>query len=87
MRMPWHNRTGLAKAAAIFATILLVALGLCGLNGALMAISHGLKNLLAIIGVVETFFIFASLFGLFVIGLIAGIRSLLHKPKNPGESA
>jgi len=30
--MPWRNLTGLAKATAIIAVILLVSTGLCGLN-------------------------------------------------------
>lgn len=32
MKLPWHNQTRLAKWAAILATILLVAVGLCGAN-------------------------------------------------------
>lgn len=32
MNMPWTNKTGLAKATAFFATLLLVSLGLCGAN-------------------------------------------------------
>jgi hypothetical protein len=32
MNWPWENRTGLAKAVAIFSTILLLSLGLCGAN-------------------------------------------------------
>jgi hypothetical protein len=30
MKMPWTNKTGLAKATAFFATLLLVSIGLCG---------------------------------------------------------
>ena len=32
MRFSWQNRTGLAKAAAIFASTLTISLGLCGAN-------------------------------------------------------
>jgi hypothetical protein len=32
MKMPWMEKTGLAKGATIFATLLLVSLGLCGFN-------------------------------------------------------
>jgi hypothetical protein len=32
MKMPWHDQTGLTKLAAIFATTLGIALGLCGAN-------------------------------------------------------
>jgi hypothetical protein len=32
MRMPWDGKSGLAKATAFLATLLLVSLGLCGAN-------------------------------------------------------
>ena len=32
MRLRWHNRTRLAKMAAIFAGMLTISLGLCGAN-------------------------------------------------------
>lgn len=32
MKMPWVGKTGLAKAASIFATLAIVSLGLCGAN-------------------------------------------------------
>ena len=32
MKMPWHNQTGLTKLAAILATTLGIAIGLCGVN-------------------------------------------------------
>jgi hypothetical protein len=35
MRTPWYNKTGLAKLATVFATLLILSLGLCGANFAL----------------------------------------------------
>ncbi len=32
MKMLWTGRAGLAKAAAFFATVLVVSIGLCGVN-------------------------------------------------------
>jgi hypothetical protein len=32
LKAPWANKTGAAKLTAIFATSLLIALGLCGVN-------------------------------------------------------
>ena len=32
MKMPWHNQTGLAKAATICAIGFVISSGLCGLN-------------------------------------------------------
>ncbi|HEY4010491.1 MAG TPA: hypothetical protein VGM11_10105 [Acidobacteriaceae bacterium] len=32
MKLPWHNKTGIPKAIAILATILMVSIGLCGAN-------------------------------------------------------
>jgi hypothetical protein len=32
MKMPWHDQTGLAKAAALLATIFGIGIGLCGAN-------------------------------------------------------
>ena len=35
MKMPWSNRQGPMKLLAVCATVLVVALGMCGLQGAL----------------------------------------------------
>jgi hypothetical protein len=32
MKMPWTGKSGLAKAVAFFATLLVVSIGLCGAN-------------------------------------------------------
>lgn len=32
MKLPWHNKTGYAKAITILATILVLSIGLCGAN-------------------------------------------------------
>ncbi len=32
MKLPWAGKSGLAKSAAFFATLLLVSSGLCGIN-------------------------------------------------------
>jgi hypothetical protein len=53
-KMPWHDKQGRAKAIAVFATILLVSLGLCGVNiVAVMTMGDRMGSLLtwtAIIG-------------------------------------
>lgn len=59
MKMPWTDKTGLAKAAVFFATVLGVSLGLCGVNfltvvgGAARSGSAGLISFLLVAAYVE----------------------------------
>jgi hypothetical protein len=87
--MPWHDRTGLAKAAALLASIFGVAIGLCGANFlaviALVPIggSSGptgfrawVSGTLGITAWLELAAMALSALGLVVIGLIAIIRAI-----------
>ena len=38
MKMPWSNRQGPMKLLAISATVLLIALGMCGLQAAVISV-------------------------------------------------
>jgi hypothetical protein len=83
MKMPWQNLTGLAKLAAIFATILGIAVGLCGLN--IVAVSLGRDypgTLLTITAFFEMVAIVVSSLGLVVIGIIAIIRTFRNNPED-----
>ncbi len=45
MKMPWTNRTGLAKAATILTTILAISTGFCGLNAVATLTMSGYDSL------------------------------------------
>ena len=77
MKLPWTNQTGLAKAAAILATILLVSTGLCGANliAVLTVRNHNsLAFGLGITAEVELFGIAVSILGLSVVGVITIVK-------------
>src|SRR3569623_2237023 len=89
MRTPWADKTGLSKQAAILSTVLLVSIGLCGVNFAAVwrYVPIGgsgdprgsipwLGNFLIPAGFAELIGIFVSAAGLVVIGGIAVYRSL-----------
>jgi hypothetical protein len=97
MKMPWHNKTGLARLATIFVVLLLVSLGLCGANFALFtrfgAIGGGgpvpdkvlfATNTLMTTGFLELGGILIGVGGLFTV-LLAGIFQSLTKPKDMGS--
>lgn len=89
MKTPWRNRTGLAKAAALLATILVIAIGLCGANFFLV-ISNGeifgppattgpkawLANVLGITAYIELIVMAICALGLILIALIAASRAI-----------
>jgi len=78
MKMPWSNKTGLAKAAVFFACVLGVSFGLCGANlVGYMALSRkmgGLKGgidlMLVSAGYLELAGMVFGLLGLVITGLI-----------------
>jgi len=89
MKMPWTDRTGLAKAAVIFALLLIVSIGLCGANLALFsrygAISGGTPEpprsaggslVLMATGFAELAGMVVGAAGLVVVGLMAVVRGL-----------
>jgi len=84
MRTPWATKTGLAKTATIFATVLLVSLGLCGLNDVAMLNyvpgRHRWNQFLLIAAWTELAAIAVSVMSLLVIAGIEIYRTL-RKPR------
>jgi hypothetical protein len=73
MKMPWTGKTGLAKAVAFFATLLVVSLGLCGVNFfAVLKLGNPTQNasVLMITAWVELAGIIAGILGLVVVAVI-----------------
>ena len=76
MKMPWSDKTGLAKAAVFFATVLGVSFGLCGVN--VVVAMTGLRGhwsdrgaaLLTVVGYLELAGMVFGLMGLVITGLI-----------------
>jgi hypothetical protein len=82
MWTPWRNKTGLAKAAVILATILSIATITCGLNLTLALNSESLMNFFIATGRVELAIMAASLVGLvvvLVIWLVSKVRGAMRK--------
>jgi hypothetical protein len=84
MRLPWHNRIGLAKAAAIFASIFSISLGLCSANALLwMAFSYGsdswISKLVVNVGLVEAGAMVLSAAGLIAVALVALAQWIHHR--------
>ena len=86
MKMPWEDRTGLAKAAAVLATGLVISLGLCGLNlAAFAAFSRGLDSPLVVTGYLELGGMAVCAAGLLFV-LLLFLLKLLFKPlRRPGQ--
>jgi hypothetical protein len=83
MKAPWRGKTGLAKAAAILASVLTISLGLCGANffafthaGSIDSTPQGasLGSLLIYTGYAELFAILGSFLGLIVVLLMYAFR-------------
>jgi hypothetical protein len=85
MKMPWAAKTGLAKAVAVFATLTLVSLGLCGANFGFMFLFKGadthlqsaLSGVFVITAFLEAAGIVIGISGLFVMGLVAVVMALV----------
>ena len=95
MRTPWANKTGLSKLAAILSTVLLVSIGLCGINfvAVVRYIPIGgsgdprgsipwLGDFLIPAGFAELIGILASTASLVVIGAIGIYRTLTRSPQH-----
>jgi hypothetical protein len=79
MKMPWQNRTGLAKAAAVLASALVVSLGLCGMNFAAVTglrPPNVFRPFLMIAAWIELLAIVLSLAGLVFVGFFAIIYAI-----------
>jgi len=93
MKLPWHSKTGLAKAATILAMILIISFGLCGVNvfavisfvplgggEADLARHRVITNILTFTADAELVGIVGSLLGLAICGVMA-----VFKSTNSGE--
>ena len=94
MKAPWIGKTGLAKATAILATVLLVSLGLCGVNFLVVASSDsprlgGLRDAISVVfigtALAEWAAILLSVAGLVTVAVIAVWRAL-RRDRSNGES-
>jgi len=84
MKMPWTEKSGLEKAVAIFATITVVSLGLCGVNFALfftVGARSGLDNPFFVTGYLELFGIIIGIGGLIVVAILALFKSIFSSRK------
>ena len=66
-----EGKSQLAKAATVFATVLVISLGLCGINWAIVAKTNKYEQLLLNTGLLEILGISLGLIGLFVVALVA----------------
>ena len=92
---PWTNKTGLAKATAILATIALVSIGLCGANfvavitfGSLSGGSEGFQwvsEVLAFAGFAELAGILIGIVGLLIVVVIALIGAIVRLRSGPEQ--
>ncbi len=96
MKMPWSDKTGLAKATAIFATLLLVSIGLCGANYVSVIVfstisagsvpGEGLKAFaldgLTFAGVAELLGMIVGALGLFITAVIMAVRAITKSWKD-----
>jgi len=81
MRAPWTNKTGLAKAATIFACIFGISTGLCGVTGIAGMASYNHESTMAVmgaIGMVELAAMAMSLAGLIAVAMIWLVREFMH---------
>ena len=81
MSAPWSSKTGLAKAAAVLATIFGISLGLCGATSlALSALSVTGRSFFATaLWMIETAGLVLSALGLLVVGIIAVGKGILQR--------
>ena len=82
MRLPWQNRAGLAKAAAIFASVLLISIGLCEANFlafGIVSYESRLGGLLIVTGIVELIAMIVGAGGLAAVAVRALGRWIHHR--------
>ena len=85
MRLPWQSLTGLAKSAAIFASMLVISIGLCGANAFLYGRfvnyekASALGTLLLITGIVEAGVIVLSGVGVIGVVVVSLARWIHHR--------
>ncbi len=80
MKMPWTKRIGLAKAATILTTCLIVSTGLCGLNYAVVRSVSGISSwanaFLISAALAEALLIVLCIVGLFIVIIAAIVQSV-----------
>ena len=90
MKMAWAGTSGLAKAATVFAALLLICIGLCAGNAALFshygsvgdgAPNQGRSSALIVAGIVELVGIVVGAAGLIVVGIAAIVRVVVRAGK------
>jgi hypothetical protein len=95
MKMPWTDKTGLLKAAVMFAMLLLVSLGLCGVNFVAVirfvpmsggASPHSwrdtLSSVLGVTGVLELVGMAIGAVGLISVGIAAAAKTARRDDKD-----
>lgn len=99
MKLPWHGKSGLAKATALLATLLLVSIGLCGANfvGVILFVPIGGGNpppptwrdwpayVLAPAAYIELAGIAVGIVGLIVVAVIAIFRAITRRSDAPSD--
>jgi hypothetical protein len=79
MKMPWIDKTGLAKATSIFATGLVVSFGLCGVNFIFFLTAGDRAGIVpTYAGIIELVGLALCLIGLLTVGLI-GIAQAIYR--------
>jgi hypothetical protein len=96
MKLPWHGKSGLAKATAFLATLLVVSIGLCGANfvavmgvgnwGSTLAPRNLAGPILIVAGIVELVGVVVGIVGLIVVAVIAIVRALAGRSDTPSEN-
>jgi hypothetical protein len=71
MKMPWQDRTGLAKGAVVCAVGLVVSTGLCGLNAALSSQVNGSSRFLIFTAFIESISMAVFAGALIIVGCMA----------------
>ena len=89
MKLPWQDKTGLAKTATILAVVLMISLGLCGANvfatlrflpfdgsEAELAQHRAMNDVLTFTDYAELLGIVGSFLGLIICGVMAAFKYL-----------
>jgi len=79
LRMAWTGKSGLAKAAAVLATILGISLGLCGLNFIAVLHVQGDSSFLLLTAYMELAGILLGAFGLLIVLVIWAWQGIIGR--------
>lgn len=80
MKMPWQERTGLSKFAAIFGCLLGISTGLCGANVLLISATtnDAASGVLIVTAYLELAGMIAGAGGLLIVALVWMVREFLE---------